>query len=49
MGYRRRSTIFKKWDLQVTFPATYLQGTYVHNRLLYTIDTSSTCSAHDST
>ena len=29
MARRRRSTIFKKWDLQVTFPAIYREQTYV--------------------
>ena len=29
MAHRRRSTIFKKWDLQVTFPAIYKVHTYV--------------------
>ena len=29
MACRQRSTIFKKWDLQVKFPAIYKVHTYV--------------------
>ena len=39
---RRRSTIFKKWDLQVTFPASYKVHTYVTS----CIHTCTTCRVH---
>ena len=42
MVRRRRSTIFKKWDLQVTFPAIYKVHTYV-TACIYT---STTCRVH---
>ena len=46
MARRRRSTIFKKWDLQATFPC-YLQGTCVRNSLyIYKRHASATCRVH---
>ena len=29
MAHRQHSTVFKKWDLQLTFPAIYKVHTYV--------------------